>query len=293
MKKKSLDKIVFNIIGYTFMTILTLLCVSVFVMLVSGSFTSESYIVNKGYSIIPHELSLGAYKTIFANPKGILSSYGVTIFTTVVGTFCSLFMQTMTAYVLSRKDFEWRNKIAFYFYFTTLFTGGLTASYIWNITIGMRNNICALIVPGFMNVFNMFIIRNCMSAIPYEVTESAKIDGASDFKIYLSLILPMSTAALATVGLFTALAYWNGWMNSMLYMDNPYRQSLQYYLYKMLNSAEAMRELSQSGSSHTLDIPMESTKLAMTVVAAGPMLLLYPFVQRFFVQGITVGAVKG
>ena len=124
MKKKSLDKIVFNIIGYTFMTILTLLCVSVFVMLVSGSFTSESYIVSKGYSIIPHELSLGAYKTIFANPKGILSSYGVTIFTTVVGTFCSLFMQTMTAYVLSRKDFEWRNKIAFYFYFTTLFTGG-------------------------------------------------------------------------------------------------------------------------------------------------------------------------
>lgn len=291
---KNLDKKSFMIVGYVFVGIVAIACLLPFIMLISGSFTSEEYIVYHGYRILPHDFSLEAYKSIFMHPDKILNAYGITIFVTVFGTFLSLFLSTMTAYVLQRKDFEWRNKFSFYFYFTTLFSGGLTPTYILMMSLGMKNNIMAIIIPGLFNVFNILIIRNFMHGIPYEISESAKVDGAGDFLIYLRVILPMSLPVLATMGLFIGLAYWNEWYNTLLYISDERLYTLQYYLYNMLNSEAAMRNLLQhSGAASNSTVPMESTKLAMVVVATGPILLLYPMLQKYFVKGIVVGAVKG
>ena len=282
------------IIGYAFVSIVAITCLLPFVMLISGSFTSEQYIVTRGYGPLPHNFTLEAYKSIFARPEEILRAYGVTIFVTVIGTGLSLFFSTMTAYVLQRRDFEWRDKFAFFLYFTTLFSGGLTPTYILMMSLGLKNNLLAVILPSLFSVFNILIIRNFMAGIPYEISESAKVDGAGDFLIYRKVIMPMSLPVLATMGLFIGLAYWNEWYNALLYISDDKLYTLQYYLYNMLNRAEAMANLLQASNVNTdTAVPMESAKLAMVIVATGPILLLYPLLQKYFVKGIIIGAVKG
>jgi putative aldouronate transport system permease protein len=203
----------------------------------------------------------------------------------------------MTAYVLTRKDFEWRNKVSFYFYFTTLFSGGLVPWYILMVKyFHLKDSYLALLLPPLLSVFNMLVMKSYMSGIPDAITESAKIDGAGDFRIFAKLILPLAKPALATIGLFIALGYWNDWYNSMLFIQNEKLYSLQYFLYKIVNNVEAYKNiLSQTGGSVNvkIDMPSESLKMALTVIVTGPIILLYPFVQKYFVQGITIGAVKG
>ena len=296
LDKKPIEYRVFIAFAYIFVVIIALLGVIPFIMLLSGSFTSESYIVNHGYSLIPKEFSVNAYKTIFENPQRIVNSYAVTIFITVVGTVISLFLTAMTAYVLQRKDFPWRNKISYFIYFTTLFSGGLTPWYMLMMKFGMKNNLAALIIPHLFSVFNILIVRNYLNGIPHEISESAKVDGANDFLIYIKLIIPLSKPVLATIALFTGLLIWNEWYNCMLFISDQKLYTLQYYLYNMLNNATAMKEL-VSGTSVDLssgaELPAESAKLAMAIIATGPILLLYPFIQKYFVKGIVIGAVKG
>ena len=296
MDKKPIEYRVFIAFAYIFVVIIALLGVIPFIMLLSGSFTSESYIVNHGYSLIPKEFSVNAYKTIFENPQRIVNSYAVTIFITVVGTVISLFLTAMTAYVLQRKDFPWRNKISYFIYFTTLFSGGLTPWYMLMMKFGMKNNLAALIIPHLFSVFNILIVRNYLNGIPHEISESAKVDGANDFLIFIKLIIPLSKPVLATIALFTGLLIWNEWYNCMLFISDQKLYTLQYYLYNMLNNATAMKEL-VSGTSVDLssgaELPAESAKLAMAIIATGPILLLYPFIQKYFVKGIVIGAVKG
>lgn len=294
--RKSADYVAFIMFAYVFLLAVSIIGVVPFIVIISGSFTSEAYIVNHGYSILPKDFSTLAYTTLFENSSKLLSAYGVTIIVTVVGTLLSLFLSSMTAYVLQRKDFEWRNKFSFFIYFTTLFNGGLAPWYMLLIKMGFKNTLLAHIVPGLFSVFNILIIRNYMNGIPGEITESAKIDGANDFKIFVQLIMPLSKPVLATIALFTGLAYWNDWRNSMLFISKDNLCSLQYYLYTMLNNATAVKELlmgTSSDLSSNVEIPGESLKLAMTVVATGPILLLYPFIQKYFVKGIVMGAVKG
>ncbi len=296
MDKKPIEYRVFIAFAYIFVVIIALLGVIPFIMLLSGSFTSESYIVNHGYSLIPKDFSVNAYKTIFENPQRIVNSYAVTIFITVVGTVISLFLTAMTAYVLQRKDFPWRNKISYFIYFTTLFSGGLTPWYMLMMKFGMKNNLAALIIPHLFSVFNILIVRNYLNGIPHEISESAKVDGANDFLIFIKLIIPLSKPVLATIALFTGLLIWNEWYNCMLFISDQKLYTLQYYLYNMLNNAAAMKEL-VSGTSVDLssgaELPAESAKLAMAIIATGPILLLYPFIQKYFVKGIVIGAVKG
>jgi len=295
LKKRLIsDKMLFNIIGYSIITIIAIVCILPFIIVISGSITSETYIINHGYSFVPKEISFYAYKLILKSPESILNAYGVTILVTVIGTSVGLFLCSMAAYALQRKDFEWRNAFSYFIYFTTLFSGGLVPWYILMIRIGMKNNILGLIIPHLFGVFYILIIRNFMRGIPEAITESAKIDGANDFAIFIKLIIPLSKAALATIGLFMALSMWNEWYNAMLFISKQKLYPLQYYLYNMLNSAEAIRSLtSQIGNVSDTVLPSESTKLAMTVIATGPIILLYPFVQRYFVKGITIGSVKG
>lgn len=294
---KSRDKILFDTVAYIVLFLVAIACLIPFVMVISGSFSSEQSIIKNGFGLIPKEFSTEAYRLALQSPVAIFRAYGVTIGVTLIGTLVGLFITAMTSYVLQRKDFEWRNKFSFYFYFTTLFSGGLVPWYILMVKyLQLKNTYLALILPPLLSVFNMLVMKSYMSNIPAAITESAKIDGAGDFTIFIRLILPLVKPALATVGLFTALAYWNDWYNTMLFISNDKMYGLQYFLYKMVNNIEAYKTIiAQNGVNVNVNmsLPSESLKMALTIIVTGPIILLYPFVQRYFVQGITVGAVKG
>lgn len=285
---------VFNILSYTLVGFVALICLLPFVFMISGSFSSEMAIRLHGYSIFPREFTLEAYKTVFRFPEKIIHAYGVSIFITTVGTVVGLFVLTMAAYVLSRRDFKYRNAISFYFYFTTLFSGGMISTYIFYIQyLHLKDSLWALILPGMLSVFNMLIMRSFISGIPSSLIESAKLDGASEFTIFMRIILPLSKSGLATIGLFMALHYWNDWYNAMLYINSESKYPLQYMLYDMLNQAQALARIAAQAGIQVENLPTNTIKLAMAVVATGPIVLVYPFVQKYFVKGITVGAVKG
>ena len=219
----------------------------------------------------------------------------MTVAVTAIGTSIGLFLTAMTAYCLSRKDFKWRNHFSFYFFFTTLFSGGLVPWYLMIVNyLHMKDTVLALIVPMLLNVFYIIVMKSFMSNIPEAITESAKIDGAGDFLIFMRLILPLSKPALATIGLFLALGYWNDWYNALLFVSDDKLMPLQYYLYKMLGNMDGMRKaMMGSGAVVTTSLPTEGLKMAMTIVASGPILIAYPFIQKYFVKGLTIGAVKG
>lgn len=276
--------------------IFTLLCILPFWLIVAGSLTSNEAIVLHGYSVLPKEFSLEAYRVILALPDSILNAYGVTIFVTVTGTLGGMLLISMAGYVLQRRDFKYRNKISFFIYFTTLFQGGLIPWYILLTRyLRLQDRLAVLILPGLMSPFLVIMMRNFIKmSVPDEVVESAKIDGAGDFEIYWRIVIRLAVPGMATIGLFLALQYWNDWFMSMLFITTPQKYSLQFFLYNMLNGAEFLRSLSQSaGISAAISIPSESTRLAMAVIVVGPIVFLYPFVQRYFVRGLTIGAVKG
>ena len=297
-RKWTNDVIAFNIIGYILLTAFALLCFLPFLLVVVSSFEKESNLVREGFTLYIRDFSLESYKMCLKNPQNILRAYGVTTFVTVVGTALSLLLCTMTGYVLSRKYFRPRNVFAFFFFFTTLFSGGLVPWYIICARyLNFKNQIYSLILPMIFSVWNMIIAKSFMGGIPDALGESAKIDGANELVIFFKIMIPLSTPLLATLGLFSALAYWNDWYNCMLFISKEEMFSLQYYLQTVLNSADAIRKAAMmSNGSANIDvsnIPMEGMKMAMTVVATGPIVLLYPFVQKYFVKGLTIGAVKG
>ena len=286
--------LLFHIIFYPVISLFALACLLPFYLIIVASFTAEQTIIQEGFSFLFRGISTEGYNIILKNPTSILQAYGVTIFATLTGTVIALLMCTMTGYVLSRKDFAWRNKFAFFFFFTTLFSGGLVPTYLWNTkTLNFNNQIYALIVPLLFSVWNMIIAKSFMGNIPFEIVESAKIDGAGDFLIYRKLVLPLSLPLIATLGLFISLSYWNDWYNCMLYISDENLFTLQYYLQNMLNSAEALKRVAEKSGMGIKVLPMESMKMAMTVIATGPIILVYPFVQKYFVKGLTIGAVKG
>ena len=288
------DVLLFKGIGYPLIVLFAGLCLAPFLLIVASSLTSESSIIRYGYNLWPREFSLGAYRMIFENPSRILNAYGVTVLVTVTGTVLSVFINAMTGYVLQRKDFRWRNVFSFYFFFTTLFSGGLVPWYILCVkTLGLKNSLWALIIPTLVSVWNIILVKGFMNGIPFEITESAKIDGAGDFRIFLRLILPLAKPVIATIALFTALTYWNDWYMCMLFIDKRELYSLQYLLYQMMGSIQAMREIASQTSVAAVSIPVESTKMALTIVVTGPIIFLYPFVQKYFVKGLTLGSVKG
>lgn len=288
------DRIIFNFFGYILLAFVTVICILPFYLIIIGSFTAESEIIRNGFSLGIKQFSVEGYALCLKNPISIAIAYRNTIFVTVVGTVASLFMATMTGYVLQRKDFPWRNYFSFFFFFTMLFSGGLVPWYILCVRyLGFKNQTYALILPLIFSVWNMIISKTFMQSIPIAITESAKIDGANDFLIYIRLILPLSIPLIATIGLFSALTYWNDWYNAMLFIDNEKMFTLQYYLQRLLGSAEALRRIAEESGIDVPQVPMESMKMAMTVIVTGPIILLYPLLQRYFVKGLTVGAVKG
>ncbi|MCD8336250.1 MAG: carbohydrate ABC transporter permease [Lachnospiraceae bacterium] len=280
--------------AYTFITIYALCCLIPFIIIISTSFTSESVINASGVQFLPKEFTLRAYQMVLKGGT-IYKSYALTILMTVTGTFVGLSIISMTGYALQRKDFFFRNAISFYVYFTSLFSAGLAPYYLlMTQTYKLKDNYLAVWLPLLMSPWLIILMKNFVKAIPNEITESGKIDGAGDFRIFTSLILPMLKPALATIGLFLALGYWNEWYQSSLFLSSKVDvKPLQYMLYEVVNKTDALKN-SVAGQYVTLtDIPTVSVKMANAVLATGPVVMVYPFVQKYFVKGITVGAVKG
>lgn len=297
--KKGKDVLLLNIIAYGFTGMLALICLIPFLMILSGSFSSEAAITQNGFSLFPQDFSLEAYKTVFKDPMVVFRAYGVTIGLTVVGTVVGLLLQTMTAYVLSRKDFEWRNGFSFFFYFTTLFSGGLVPTFIlYTQTLKLRDSYLAMLLPLLFSVYNLLIMKSYISAIPESLVDAAKIDGCGEFRTLFQVVMPLIQPALATVGLFIALAYWNDWYNAMLYIKDENRYPLQYFLYQQVNNIETYKKLISNNAVSSsvvssMALPTQTLKMALTIVVTGPIILAFPMVQKYFVQGITIGAVKG
>lgn len=294
VKVKRQDVMWFNVFGYTVVSLFALVCLIPFIMIISSSFTSEAYILRYGYTIIPRDFTVRGYTLALMNPAAILQSYAVTTFVTVSTTVLSVFVCVMTGYVLQRKDFNWRFGFSFFFFFTTLFNGGLVPWYILCIKyLHFKNNILALIIPGIVSVWNILLVKGYMAGIPYEITESAKIDGAGDFRIFVRLILPISKPIVATLALFTAIGTWNDWFGCMIFISDERLFTLQYFLYKLLNSVQVLKSIMERTGREIPNIPVESMKMSLTVIVTGPIILVYPFIQKHFVKGLTLGAVKG
>lgn len=293
--KKTTSTIVFDIITYAMLAIGAIVCVFPFIIILSGSFTDNVTILTEGYSILPRNFTLAAYQTIFKAPKDILQAYKMTIFYTVVGTALGLFMITLTGYVISRKEFKYRDQVSFLIYFTSIFGGGMIPWYLMYANVlNLKGSTFAIWFPALMSPFLIILMRTfIVGSVPDAITESAKIDGAGHFTIFLKIVMPVLGPGLATVGLFLALGYWNDWYRSSMFSTSSETWELQFYLYDLLNATTALKQMSQGTSISTAQLPTESVKLAMAVVATGPVLLFYPFVQKYFVSGITVGAVKG
>jgi putative aldouronate transport system permease protein len=275
------------------MLVISLACLIPFIIIISASFTDNAAIIQNGYSILPSVFSSYAYTYLFRNPTDILQAYSVTIFITLVGTSLGLILITMAGYVLNRNDFRYRNHIAFFIYFTTLFSAGMIPTYMLVVMdLNLKDSLWAVILMPLLTPFNVLLMRNFMKSIPHEMIEAAKIDSAGDWKIFTRIVLPLSGPGIATIGLFLALQYWNDWYQSMLYLSDADKFPLQLYLYNILT---AQQNLANSGEivTTTNTMPTESIKMAMAVVATGPIILAYPFVQKYFVKGIMIGAVKG
>lgn len=280
---------------YVIVSLMAVTCIFPFLLMIGSSFSSENSIRLTGFALIPPEFSTFAYEVIFRSPKSLMGAYAVTAILTVVGTAVGLFIIAMTGYALQRKDFPLRNAISFFIYFTSLFSAGLVPFYLLMVqTYKLRDSYLAILLPLLMSPWLIILMKNFASAIPNEITESGKIDGFGDFQIFTKLIAPMMTPALATIGLFLAVGYWNEWYFSSLFLTSKTQyRPLQYQLYRIINQIEALRNSYAGSVVRLTDLPGETLKMATAVLATGPVILIYPFVQKYFVAGLTVGAVKG
>lgn len=291
--RKSRGEILFEIVVYAIAALFCIYCLFPFAIILGSSFETESNFAVYGFPIIPKDFTLQAYKMVLGDSQ-IFKAYGVTIFTTAVGTLFSMLLTISMAYPLSLKKIKFRNAITFFVYFTMLFGGGLVPTYLLiSKTLNMKNNIFVLILPVAFSAWNMFLMRNFFAGIPHELSESAYVDGANDFQILRKIILPVSVPGIATLSLFYALGYWNQWFSAMLYIEDTNLFPLQYLLMRMLRNVDAMREMARTTGMSVGDLPTNSLRMATTVVAIGPIVLLYPYVQKYFTSGLTVGAIKG
>lgn len=275
----------------------SLVCVLPLVLVVVVSFSSEQSIFQNGYSFWPSEWSLDAYRFFFKLGDQLIRSYGITIFVTVVGTLFSLAITAMFAYVLSRSDYAYNRVFTLLMLFTMLFNGGIVASYMVNTQmLGLGNSVWALILPMSLNAFYVIVLRTFYKSIPLEIIEAARIDGAGEFKTFFSIVLPLSKPGLATIGMFTTIAYWNDWFLGMLYIVDQKKYPVQTLLWSMQNSLEFMKQSSANALEYAemaANAPTDSGRMALTVLVVLPILLAYPFFQKYFVKGLTVGGVKG
>lgn len=292
VNKFTFSKLIINLmfIAYSAFCIIPLLVV------LSISFTNENSLLQDGYHLIPKEFTLSAYWYVFAGTSSILNAYKITIIVTVSGTLLHLFVTSMLAYALSRKGVRLSNLISFLIFFTVLFNGGLVPYYILVTKyLHLKDTILIMILAFLVSPVNVLIMKNFFKALPDEVIESARIDGSGEFRTFFQIILPISKPLLATIGLFTAVAYWNDWFTSALFIENNKLYSLQYLLQSLMTNIQYLQSNEQASRAIEQAIgmlPGESARMATCILSIGPIILAYPFLQRYFVHGLTLGAVK-
>ena len=289
--KKSMALKMFNGLNISYLAIISVLMFLPFLIILSVSFSTEGSINVHGYGLWPKEFSLDAYRFIFKTGT-VAQAYSVSIFVTAVGTSIAVLITSMIGYAISRENLKYRNLIAMLFYFSMLFNGGLVPWYITITKLGLKNSIWALILPMCFAPWNMLLIRNFFQTLPPALVESAKLDGAREMTIFLKIILPISLPGLATITLFYMLGYWNDWWLALNFIDDAKLFPLQYLLRKVLSNvifaASGMNTQISTGL-----IPAETVKMATCIVTIGPIVFVYPFIQKYFIKGLTVGAVKG
>lgn len=292
MRKFSISKIIM----YLFVTAFTVFCLLPMLLTILVSVTDEDMIKKNGYSFFPGKFSFYAYQLIFHKGSSVLSSYLISAIVTVAGTAAAVMITAMAAYTLSNRNVKYRNALALYFFVTMIFGAGIVPWYLVCRNLHLTNNIFSLIVPNLLfSPFNLFLVRNFMDGIPDSLRESATIDGASDLTVAFRIYFPLCIPVLATIGLFYGLAYWNDWFNAIMLVDNKKLYPLQYLLMALQSQINMVNQLvSISGqSTRSLTPPTESIKMATAITTIGPIVLLYPFLQRYFVKGLIIGSVKG
>ncbi len=280
---------------YLFVGLFALVCLYPLLLTLMTSLTDEQTLIRDGYKMFPKKYSLAAYQVI-ADSMGskVLGAYKITIFVTVVGTALSLYVTSSIGYVVSVKDFKQRNLINMLLYIPMVFSAGLLPWYIiCTKYYHLTNTLWALILPPCLNVFNVFLMRNFFNSLPTAVFESAKIDGAGHFRIFFQIAIPMAQVGIYTVGMLYALGYWNDYYNALMFIRKSEMFPMQYYLYNILSNIQFAARQSQNRLSYNIAIPSETIKMAIIIVTIVPILFLYPFIQRYIVKGVVVGAVKG
>lgn len=295
---KSFSANIGNKLIHMFMILFSLAFIIPFLLVIAVSFSNEESVLEHGYKLIPMDWDLTAYGLIFGNPQQILYAYLTTSVQAVAGMVLGLLVMSTCAYALSRKSFKLRRPIVLFIFFTMLFGGGLIPSYIL-ITqyLHINNTIFVYILPALANAFYIIILRTFFQGLPDALVESAKMDGASEFRVYWQIILPLSKPALATIGLFVLLDRWNDWFTSLIYIRDTKLYSLQFLLQKILLEIDFLKNSMTYDTNidniNLYKLPSETLRFAMAIVAAGPLLMVFPFFQKYFSKGLTVGAVKG
>lgn len=291
---------VHDIIVHAVMIILSIIFLAPVILVYIISFSSNESIQQKGYSFFPSSWSIDGYKYLLGSSQQLINSMSVSLFVTLAGTILSVIVTGMIAYVIYRKDFKYRKALTFYLFFTMLFTGGMVPSYIINTKVlNIGDSILVLILPTLCSAWNAIILRTFYTqSIPDSLIEAAKIDGADEWVIFFKIVVPVAKPALATIGLFSMVGYWNDWFTGLLYINTPTKQPMQVLLQKMQSSLEFLEQNaafsnSADGMRMALNMPTESVRMALAVIIMTPILFAYPFFQKYFVKGLTIGSVKG
>lgn len=282
---------------HLFFILFSICCIYPLALVFMVSITNENSLILNGYSIIPKQIDFYAYRYIFADPTQIATSYGVTFLVTIVGTIASTLVTSLYAYPLSKREFRHKNLFSFLVYFTMLFSGGLVPWYmVYSKLLPIKDTLPVLIVPLLVTPFYVIMMKTFFAtSIPESIMESARIDGAGEYRIFFRIVLPLSLPVLATVGLFNTLGYWNDWYTSLIFITDKNLFTLQFLMYKIMSKIQTISEL-QARAGGTISIkglPSETARMAMCIIAIGPIVLAYPFFQKYFIKGLTIGAVKG
>lgn len=282
----------FNVLFSTY----CIFCIAPLILIFMISITDERSLIENGYTFFPNKINFISYKFLFSDFSTIVNAYVVTILVCVIGTFLSVLMTLLYSYPLSRTSFKYRNFFSFFIFFTMLFQGGLVPWYIlYTQYLKLSDKPAVLVIPALVSAFNVLIVKTFLStSLPDSVMESARIDGAREFRIFFSIVIPLSLPVIATIALFSVLAYWNDWYLCLLFIKSKKYFNIQYTMYQALRSIEFLSQIKTSDAkSSLLQVPGETLRMAMAIIGIGPIVFAYPFFQKYFIKGLTIGAVKG
>lgn len=298
---KTREARIYDTIGHVIMTILSLVAIIPILLMLISSVTDNNALLQNGYSFLPEKWSLFAYEWIFSsNSAVVLRAYGMSFLLTASGVIISLIITTLLAYGLSKKDLPFRGILTFLVFFTMLFNGGLVSTYInYTNVFHVKDTFAGLLVPGLlMNAFNVLLMKSYfVTSVPDEILEAAYIDGAGEFRTMYSVALPMAKPIIATIGMFVGIAYWNDWNNGFIYLvKNTELYSIQNLLNRLMQNIQALSQNASNlneASQGLAQIPTATVRMAMATLGILPIVVIYPFIQKNFVKGITLGGVKG